>query len=1046
MADKLVKLGSLVGPTGSQYIQTNSSDAGIKSAASNIIKAYNIRVGDYTISTDTNTIWQCISDTAFSQGPSIKGGTGSTGSTGLQGNGFYVMSEESIEDLIQCLDSNYISVNRDTLVDVLLSEANGGENSQLSQEMSLGLYHHFGGNDYNYYLIDGYLLGNVICEHDGEPVSYVSSYEFVKISSDGSEYTAGTNIDISNSTISAEGYVWNEEKNSFAEGNSSTASGSYSHAEGYGSIASGISSHAEGAKYDNNRNTESAGQASHAEGASTYAKADGSHAEGILNIAGRFLDEIGTAAQELGISGTQQELAAKLLGYGSHVEGMNNKALGSCSHSEGNATKALANSTHAEGDTTIAFGEASHAEGYNTQAKGNQSHAEGSNTIAIGNSAHAEGVSTTASGSFSHAEGSHTEAIGRDSHTEGAYSKANGIASHAEGEYSHAEGEYSHAEGSNTVAQGMASHTEGVSTRAQGYSSHAEGEGTTAQGYSSHAEGVGYSSSVTHKIVIKEFEDDDYLDNVCNYTGIGFNYFTEHNNILLNGAEIYDSRDTDLEQCIGKILESKYVEGYGDTMPSATYLKIDFYTSNAFGSLTDLDGGKSALILKISGSYNDYSHSEGDCTIAEGFASHSEGCSTIANGEASHAEGNSTIAHGEYSHAEGYFNIADGYYSHSEGYYNTSSGDASHTEGSSNIAQGYCSHAEGINTKAKGDYSHAEGSDSIASGEVSHAEGYYATAKGDYSHAEGSCTTAEGMGSHAEGYYTFARGTDSHAEGKETDARGDYSHSEGKGSITHGNCSHAEGLDTIAHGCASHTEGYATITNNLGEHAEGRYNLSTHNESYDEPEYATISSIGIGSSDENRANAVEVMVNGDMYIKGVGGYDGTNPFASNTIQSMINDFANNTAGYINQLPIATSTRLGVIKAGHNLNIGATGVLTAKGYTWDDGSSTMTVNGQINASLGFYETSDIRKKNVIDELPLDKAYELINNCQSIIYTLKDNTDKQQVGLIAQEVQQYFPEVVSEDKDGYLSLDYAKLTAVIFRVLKDIIDRLSKLENK
>jgi hypothetical protein len=103
-------------------------------------------------------------------------------------------------------------------------------------------------------------------------------------------------------------------------------------------------------------------------------------------------------------------------------------------------------------------------------------------------------------------------------------------------------------------------------------------------------------------------------------------------------------------------------------------------------------------------------------------------------------------------------------------------------------------------------------------------------------------------------------------------------------------------------------------------------------------------------------------------------------------------------------------------------------------------------GKINAANGFYETSDIRKKNVIDELPLDKAYELINNCQSIIYTLKDNTDKRQIGLIAQEVQQYFPEVVSENEDGYLSLDYAKLTSVIFRVLKDVIDRLNKLENK
>ena len=236
-------------------------------------------------------------------------------------------------------------------------------------------------------------------------------------------------------------------KNAVAMGLNCEANGKASHAEGSETIASGVASHAEGAKYESNRNTESAGQASHAEGASTYAKADGSHAEGILNIAGRFSDEISTAAQELGISGTPQELVAKLLGYGAHAEGMNNKALGSCSHAEGQATNALANSTHAEGDTTIAFGEASHAEGYNTQAKGNQSHAEGSSTIATGNSAHAEGVSTVAAGSFSHAEGSHTEAIGRDSHAEGVYNQAIGIASHVEGEHNIAKNQAQHVSG-----------------------------------------------------------------------------------------------------------------------------------------------------------------------------------------------------------------------------------------------------------------------------------------------------------------------------------------------------------------------------------------------------------------------------------------------------------------------------------------------------------------------------------------------------------------------------------------------------------------------
>lgn len=228
-------------------------------------------------------------------------------------------------------------------------------------------------------------------------------------------------------------YKYDKDLNSFSIGVNTAANGLWSYAEGYNTIASGVASHSEGAKYENNRNTESVGQASHAEGASTYAKADGSHAEGILNVAGRFLDEVSTAAQELGTSGTQQELVAKLLGYGAHAEGMNNEALGSCSHAEGSTTKALANSTHSEGDSTIAFGEAAHAEGYNTQATGNQSHAEGNGTIASGNSSHAEGIASIASGTYSHAEGSHTESEGRDSHAEGAYNKAIGIASHAEG-------------------------------------------------------------------------------------------------------------------------------------------------------------------------------------------------------------------------------------------------------------------------------------------------------------------------------------------------------------------------------------------------------------------------------------------------------------------------------------------------------------------------------------------------------------------------------------------------------------------------------------
>ena len=104
------------------------------------------------------------------------------------------------------------------------------------------------------------------------------------------------------------------------------------------------------------------------------------------------------------------------------------------------------------------------------------------------------------------------------------------------------------------------------------------------------------------------------------------------------------------------------------------------------------------------------------------------------------------------------------------------------------------------------------------------------------------------------------------------------------------------------------------------------------------------------------------------------------------------------------------------------------------------------NSSISSSQGFYETSDIRKKNVLSDLSLEKAYDLIDNCQTILYTLKDNSDKKQIGLIAQEVQEFFPEIINTDEEGYLSIDYSKLSVILFKVLKDLIARVSALENK
>jgi hypothetical protein len=45
-----------------------------------------------------------------------------------------------------------------------------------------------------------------------------------------------------------------------------------------------------------------------------------------------------------------------------------------------------------------------------------------------------------------------------------------------------------------------------------------------------------------------------------------------------------------------------------------------------------------------------------------------------------------------------------------------------------------------------------------------------------------------------------------------------------------------------------------------------------------------------------------------------------------------------------------------------------------------------------SATAFYETSDARKKDIKSDLSLDKCYDLIDKCQTIIYSLKDQTQE------------------------------------------------------
>lgn len=147
-----------------------------------------------------------------------------------------------------------------------------------------------------------------------------------------------------------------------------------------------------------------------------------------------------------------------------------------------------------------------------------------------------------------------------------------------------------------------------------------------------------------------------------------------------------------------------------------------------------------------------------------------------------------------------------------------------------------------------------------------------------------------------------ANGVSAIATGCGTHANSNYSSAEGLISMTldtgqypgwmDGVAAHAEGNQTTAGGRASHAEGDGTTTNNIGEHAEGRYNISHFVTNEWGNPGNTIHSVGIGSPSqslyfENSKNAFEIMQNGDAYLIGIGGYDGTNPTIATRLQDII---------------------------------------------------------------------------------------------------------------------------------------------------------------
>ena len=113
------------------------------------------------------------------------------------------------------------------------------------------------------------------------------------------------------------------------------------------------------------------------------------------------------------------------------------------------------------------------------------------------------------------------------------------------------------------------------------------------------------------------------------------------------------------------------------------------------------------------------------------------------------------------------------------------------------------------------------------------------------------------------------------------------------------------------------------------------------------------------------------------------------------------------------------------------------------------SYKLHVNGRLRTT-GINETSDARfKTNVVE---LQNALEKVLTMRGVNFDWKKNEfpDKNfdegtQMGLIAQEVEKIIPEVVHTDNEGYKSVEYSKLVALLIEAIKELEQENNSLKS-
>lgn len=443
---------------------------------------------------------------------------------------------------------------------------------------------------------------------------------------------------------------------------------------------------------------------------------------------------------------------------------------------------------------------------------------------------------------------------------------------------------------------------------------------------------------------------------------------------------------------------NSFATGY-ESRASGNWSQAMGYQARAFGNYSTSIGKNS--LSKGQGSF-----ALGDFATASGLGSYAIGTGATAVAPKSFALGSTgydslnnkigqTTALGEDAFALGFGSVAS-----SKGAFTFGVGDS---------ASGLYSLAMGYGTRSR-----AVMSTTTGAGTIVEAAGWCASANGFWTRAGNWAATAFGDQTYAKGHTSFATGFKTKAAGHLSSTFGD---------------------QTAADGYASIAMGYNTKARAYGSLVIGRFNDTTGTTNtwyWWEPAFV----IGNGTSNTDRSNAMTVYKSG---VADLGWYLNLNRNSTggalyvNSKEALWFDGTKYSWGYDGTYNVfARSVSVGTINS--------------------PGTYTLYVAGNAY-STGSWGGSDRRWKK--DLQPLDRTLPDILQLNGYRFNWRKEEfpemkfeDQLQIGLVAQDVEKIFPELVRTDDKGYKAVSYEKLTVILLEGMKEqqmqIASQASRIE--